>query len=67
LLLTACVFFFLDTSKDFYELLKFTAPVIALTYVLGCYFIMSFTQQIKKFSLMKKQAEHLNLKQISQN
>jgi len=67
LLLTTSVFFVLDIRNGFYQLLKFTAPVITLTYALGFYFIMSFTRQIKEFSRMKKQVDHLNLKQVSQN
>ena len=66
-LLIAFIFFFAVIHNGFYQLSKFTAPIIAVTYVLGFYFIMSFTRQIRKFSRMKKQADQLNLKHVSQN
>ena len=62
----ASAFFFAD-HKGLFSLLKLTAPVTIVTYILGLYFIVAFTSQIKKFSRMGVQANHLYLTHISKN
>jgi hypothetical protein len=67
LLGVASIFFFLDVKNGLSFLLKLTAPVSMITYVLGIYFIINFTRQMKKLELINRQINYLFMKDISKN
>ncbi|MDP9075868.1 MAG: hypothetical protein M3O71_00445 [Bacteroidota bacterium] len=68
LLGTSSIFFFTDISNGLPLLLRLTAPVSILTYVLGIYFVVKFTRQMKKLEIMNRQVNHAAfLKDFRQN
>jgi len=61
------VFFFADFQHGLSLLLRLTAPVSILTYVIGIYFIVNFTRQMKKLELIERQLNHIFMANISKN
>ena len=61
------MFFFADFQHGLSLLLKLTAPVSILTYVIGIYFIVNFTRQMKKLELIERQLNHIFMANISKN
>ena len=67
LLSVASIFFFIDIKHGLGFLLKITAPVSIITYVLGLYFISNFTKQMKRLELVHRQINHLYVKNLHSN
>jgi hypothetical protein len=67
LLAISSVFFCTGVQHGLTLLLKLTAPVSILTYVLGIYFIINFTGQMKKLELIERQVNHAFVGNISSN
>jgi hypothetical protein len=68
LMAVSSVFFFMDIKHGLTLLLKITTPVSIITYVLGIYFIIKFTRQMKKLQLMSQQVSDAGLtKNFRQN
>jgi hypothetical protein len=63
----SCCFFLSGIQHGLLLLIRLTAPVSIMTYVLGFYFINSFTKQIEKLQTMEKQTEQLFLDKLSRN
>jgi hypothetical protein len=61
------MFFFADFQHGLSLLLKLTAPVSILTYVIGIYFIVNFTRQMKKLELIERQLNHISMANINKN
>jgi len=60
-------FFFIDIKGGLGFLLKITAPVSIITYVLGLYFIANFTKQMKSLELAHRQINQLYVKNLHSN
>ncbi|WP_461448767.1 hypothetical protein [Mucilaginibacter sp.] len=67
LLGVASIFFFRDINHGLSYLLKITAPVSFITYVIGLYFISNSTKQIKSLELVHRQINDLYVKSINSN
>jgi len=68
LLCIAGLFFLWDVPHGLPLLLKLTLPVSVVTYVLGIYFLFSFSRQIRKLKTMQQQmSEAVYMKNINQN
>jgi hypothetical protein len=67
LLGVSSIFFFLDIKDGLGFLLKITAPVSVITYVLGLYFIANFTKQMKGLELAHRQINQLYVRNLHLN
>jgi hypothetical protein len=63
----SCCFFFSGIQHGVPLLIRLTAPVSIVTYILGCYFMVSFTKQIKKLQEAEKQADNIFFENINRN
>ena len=67
ILAISSIYFFTGIKNGLPQLLKLTAPVSLVTYVVGFYFIASFTRQMKKLELMKAQFDQLLVSKLGRN
>jgi hypothetical protein len=63
----SCCFFFSGIEHGMPLLIRLTAPVSIMTYILGFYFMASFTKQIKKLQEAEKQADKEFFDNINRN
>jgi hypothetical protein len=61
LLIVSSAFFYIDINNGITQLFKITAPLNLVTYVVGIYFIITFTVQKRKLDVLNKQFDKIEL------